>query len=119
MVRNLKLIIKADFDAAHYLQNYKGECANIHGHTWIVEAIFKVNPDNDYLDNITIDFKELKNTLNQILPDHKYLNELYDFNPTAENLSKYIFDELVKRGKKPRQITVGNLKHQELYIHES
>jgi 6-pyruvoyltetrahydropterin/6-carboxytetrahydropterin synthase len=35
--------------------------------------------------------------LSEILPDHTLLNEVYDFNPTAENLARHLFRELKGR----------------------
>ena len=34
--------------------------------------------------------------LSDILPDHTLLNDIYDFNPSAENLSRHFFLELKK-----------------------
>jgi 6-pyruvoyltetrahydropterin/6-carboxytetrahydropterin synthase len=45
---------------------------------------------------MTIDFGDAKKIIDGILPDHQYLNEVYDFNPTAENLVKYFKKELIK-----------------------
>jgi len=49
-----------------------------------------------------IDFRELKNEVNQVIGklDHIYLNELEEFrvqNPTAENIACYIYSELKKK----------------------
>lgn len=79
--------MKRDFSAAHKLYNYEGNCANLHGHTWNVEVIFQVPSDVD----MVYDFRDLKDAVDDVLPDHKYLNECYDFNPTAENIVKEIF----------------------------
>lgn len=86
------LTVKVEFDAAHRLEGYKGDCANLHGHRWTVEASF----DFSETDNIGIccDFKILKDTIKGIVPDHKYLNDIMPDNPTAENISKWIFDQL-------------------------
>ncbi|MCI0471641.1 MAG: 6-carboxytetrahydropterin synthase, partial [Candidatus Aminicenantes bacterium] len=76
------LIVKENFSAAHFLQNYKGKCEHMHGHSFRIEAYFKVAE----LDNagIGIDFTRLKAYLKDILPDHKVLNEVFDFSPSAE-----------------------------------
>ena len=89
------LKVRDRFQAAHFLKNYKGKCENIHGHTFIVEAALRV----DRLDKtgIGIDFTEIKKTLEQLLPDHTLLNDQFDFNPTAENLSRYFYDQLKKQ----------------------
>jgi 6-pyruvoyltetrahydropterin/6-carboxytetrahydropterin synthase len=34
--------------------------------------------------------------LTKILPDHAFLNELYDFTPSAENLARHFYKELKK-----------------------
>ena len=89
------LRVKDRFQAAHFLENYKGKCEKIHGHTFIVEAALRV----DRLDQtgIGIDFTEIKKALEELLPDHTLLNDQFDFNPTAENLSRYFFQQLKKQ----------------------
>lgn len=87
MVRNLKLIVKREFSAAHKIVGYQGNCANIHGHTWLLEVILKVDDNVD----MEFDFRDIKRTIEENLPDHTYLNEVYDFNPTAENLAKHLY----------------------------
>ena len=43
---------------------------------------------------MTIDFRDAKRHIDLVLPDHKYLNDVYDFNPTAENIAKHLYNEL-------------------------
>jgi len=88
------LSVKDRFQAAHFLKEYKGKCEKVHGHTFHVEVQIEVTE----LDNtgIGVDFTEIKNKLSRILPDHTLLNEVYDFNPSAENLSRHFFHELKK-----------------------
>lgn len=83
------------FDSAHKLNNYEGACASTHGHRWTLRVVIEgeVNPETDML----IDFKYLKSIVNTSVInklDHKFLNEIVSFNPTAENLSKYIYEQL-------------------------
>jgi 6-pyruvoyltetrahydropterin/6-carboxytetrahydropterin synthase len=94
------LMIRGHFDAAHALHDYPGECRNLHGHTWDVEVVVR----GSVLDTIGIvyDFKTLKDDLDSVLEplDHGYLNDVPPFdseNPTAENLSRYIYDTLATR----------------------
>jgi len=89
-----QLKVKRKFSSAHFLQNYRGKCENMHGHTFVLEAHFAV----DRLDRsgISIDFSTLKAYLDQLLPDHRVLNDLYDFSPSAENLSRHFFG-LIRR----------------------
>ncbi|MBC8359166.1 MAG: 6-carboxytetrahydropterin synthase QueD [Candidatus Aminicenantes bacterium] len=88
------LKVKEKFQAAHFLKEYKGKCEKIHGHTFQVEVEIEVKE----LDKtgIGFDFAVIKQKLSEILPDHTLLNEVYDFNPSAENLARNFFNELRK-----------------------
>ncbi|MFP4083268.1 MAG: 6-pyruvoyl trahydropterin synthase family protein [Candidatus Aminicenantes bacterium] len=88
------LTVKDRFHAAHFLKDYHGQCEKIHGHTFRVEVRIQV----EKLDKtgISIDFTKIKKKLSDILPDHTLLNDIYNFNPSAENLSRHFFLELKK-----------------------
>ncbi len=85
------LRVKQHFDAAHYLAGYDGDCARLHGHRWLVEIEVAYDQLNEL--GMAVDFKDVKTFMKELLPDHKCLNELYSFNPTAENLAKYLYEE--------------------------
>ena len=92
-----EITVKSEFEAAHFIKNYPGKCARLHGHNWVVEAIVQGDKLNEL--GILVDFKILKDELNKVLDkfDHQYLNELEIFtekNPTAENLAEEIFNQL-------------------------
>lgn len=79
------------FDSAHRLVGYDGPCAEIHGHRWEVEVKIKV----DVLEkDMVADFTLLRSVIDEL--DHSYLNDKVDFNPTAENLAKYLKDRIDK-----------------------
>lgn len=87
------------FSSAHNLRNYHGNCENLHGHNWKVEAFLESKELDE--DGILVDFKVLKRELKNILSnlDHKYINEIDYFNevnPTSENIACYIYNELKK-----------------------
>lgn len=84
--------VKKKFSAAHFLTYYKGGPEPLHGHTFVIEVYIKSNS----LDKggIAVDFIEIDEYLDSILPDYRLLNEVYDFSPSAENLAKYFFDIL-------------------------
>ncbi len=84
--------VKRKFNAAHYLTYYKGTPEPIHGHTFAVEVYIKV--DDLDLGGIGVDFVEIDKFMDEILPDYKLLNDIFDFSPSAENLAKYFFDIL-------------------------
>lgn len=86
------LRVRDRFQAAHFLREYRGKCEKVHGHTFHVEVAVRVEELEST--GIGIDFTEIKRALAGILPDHTLLNEVYDFNPSAENLSRHFFREL-------------------------
>jgi len=101
---DLKLHTETTIDSCHHLVNYKGKCANVHGHTWKIEIWFV--GDQEYINDIGIlvDFgivKELKEIL-----DHKDLNKVIKTNPTAENLTIWIYRWLDKKIKESIDIKV-------------
>jgi len=89
-----ELIVKEKFSSAHFLEHYKGKCEKMHGHTFSVEVHFQVGKLDK--SGIAIDFTILKAYLKNILPDHQVLNEIYDFSPSAENLSEHFFTMIKK-----------------------
>ncbi len=86
------LRVRDTFQAAHFLKDYKGKCERIHGHTFKVEVVLEVKELE--ATGIGIDFAEIKRQLAEVLPDHTHLNEVYSFNPSAENLARHFFQEL-------------------------
>ena len=97
-----ELKVEGAFEAAHQIPNYPGKCARLHGHNWVVEATVK-GTELDEL-GMLIDFKKVKKALADVLGlfDHRFLNEITPFadgvNPTAENLSRIIFERLSASG---------------------
>jgi 6-pyruvoyltetrahydropterin/6-carboxytetrahydropterin synthase len=94
-----KICVIKEFASAHNLLGYKGNCENLHGHNFKVEAFLESNELDDT--GMVIDFRILKEHLTKIINkfDHRYLNETPPFdtvNPTSENIAKHIFDELIK-----------------------
>ena len=92
--------VKADFSAAHNLRNYEGKCEKLHGHNWIVEAVFRYKKLDE--NGLAIDFRIAKEALKSAVEslDHSYLNELEFFektNPTSENIAKFIYDSMKKK----------------------
>lgn len=114
-----ELLIKSHFDAAHKLRGYVGKCANIHGHSWLVEVI--VSGTELDKTGMLVDFSVLKKVLKDLLEklDHKYLNEIEPFreelNPTAENISALIY----KTYKKHPDILKTLAKVKEVRVWES
>ena len=92
-----KMKIVTDFAAAHLLRDYPGICSRLHGHNWKVE----VEVTATELDKIGMgmDFRDIKAATNKLIGelDHRNLNDIPPFNeinPTAENISAYIYKGL-------------------------
>lgn len=88
-----KLKLKHHFSAAHQLTHaYSSECNDYkHGHNFKILVEIKVEK---LINNMVIDFKKIKEIINKL--DHKDLNNILTFEPTAENISKYLHDEIQK-----------------------
>ena len=97
------LKVRDKFSAAHFLKEYKGKCENLHGHTFHVEVAVAVRE----LDRTGLgyDFAEIKKALAAALPDHSLLNDVFPFNPSAENLARHLYGEL-KKSYPVRAVTV-------------
>lgn len=91
------LRVKDKFSAAHQLVGYRGDCANLHGHTWKVEVVL-VGDQLDQL-NMLIDFRRIKRLITYTLDplDHVCLNDVHRLGtdiPTAEYISRYLFNTI-------------------------
>ena len=77
-----------EISAAHNLMlSYESKCESLHGHNWIVKIYCKSEKLNE--DGMVTDFTHIKKDITTAL-DHKNLNEVFDFNPTAENIARWI-----------------------------
>jgi 6-pyruvoyltetrahydropterin/6-carboxytetrahydropterin synthase len=81
------------FSASHVLTGLAPEhpCSRLHGHNYIVVAEFESIKLNDV--GFVIDYRdleEIKKFIDDAL-DHKHLNDFFDFNPSAENMAKFLF----------------------------
>lgn len=82
------------FSASHVLCGLTEEhpCARLHGHNYVVTVHLKSTTLNEV--GFVKDYRELqfvKEYIDNEL-DHRHLNDVFDFNPTAENLAKKLFE---------------------------
>tara|TARA_A100001015_G_C15028316_1_gene731752 strand:+ start:1192 stop:1602 length:411 start_codon:yes stop_codon:yes gene_type:complete len=113
-MKKTSVIRKEHFNSAHRLHNpnwsdeknlsFYGKCnnPNFHGHNYDLEVT--VTGITDEESGYLIDMKKLSNLIKkEVLDcfDHKNLNldvvEFQNLNPTAENISKVIYDKLRKQ----------------------
>ena len=70
---------------------YESRCTRMHGHNWIVTVHCKSKTLNN--EGMVVDFKHIKDKIHTYL-HHGNFNELLDFNPTAENIARWICDNV-------------------------
>ena len=82
---------KLTISASHCLElDYNSKCENFHGHNWdIVIYLKRKDLDNN---GMVYDFTNIKKFFEKY--DHKNLNDILDFNPTAENMAKYFCEKI-------------------------
>ena len=98
---------RMEIAGAHNLKlSYSSKCENIHGHNWIVTVYCAAKELN--ADGMVCDFKHIKDKIHGYL-DHGYLNELLPFNPTAENIAKWITQQFPECYKAMVQESEGNI----------
>ncbi len=89
--------VQGRFSAAHQVRMYDGQLEPIHGHDWLIEAVYR----GAQLDGIgiLIDFVAVEQALQRIVAQlhHTHLNEapfLQGLNPTAEHVAQRVFEDL-------------------------
>ena len=81
-----------EISAAHRLElNYPSKCTSLHGHNWIVTVHCRAEELN--ANGMDTDFTHIKQLVSERL-DHRCLNDTLPFNPTAENIARWICDNV-------------------------
>jgi 6-pyruvoyltetrahydropterin/6-carboxytetrahydropterin synthase len=87
-----------EFCAAHYNPQAGAEhhCSRLHGHSWAVRFVFQ----GMSLDHRAwlFDFGLIRDRLKPIVDslDHRCLNDLFEFNPSAELLAQWFASQVEK-----------------------
>ncbi len=121
---------RIEFDAAHRIQNHESKCKMLHGHRYVVEATFAAE-ELDKLGRV-IDFGAIKEILGKWIDenfDHNTIlckkdSELgknienstsqkifyLDYQPTAENIAKFLFEEICPKLFQNQEIKCVKIK---------
>ena len=100
------VIKRMEISAAHSLSlSYPSKCENLHGHNWKITVHCRSKELN--ANGMVIDFSHIKQAVKDQL-DHRNLNEVLPFNPTAENIARWICDQLPTCYKVEVQESEGN-----------
>ena len=87
------------------LLSYPSKCEYLHGHNWIITVHCRSKELN--ADGMVIDFSHIKRVVKDQL-DHRNLNKVLPFNPTAENIARWICNQLPTCYKVEVQESEGN-----------
>jgi len=94
-----RLSAQLNISSAHYLNDYDGDCARLHGHNWKIKVEVIAHELDDR--GMAMDFKELKESAWKVIGkyDHQVFNEVAPFdrlNPTAENIARYFYESIAR-----------------------
>lgn len=96
-----------EISAAHSLQlSYPSKCENLHGHNWVITVCCRARELN--ADGMVTDFTHIKEQIQKQL-DHRNLNEVLPFNPTAENIARWVCERVENCYRVEVQESEGNL----------
>lgn len=98
---------RLEISACHRLQlSYPSKCTNLHGHNWIITVTCQSRTLNS--DDMVEDFTAIKEMVQGRL-DHADLNAVLPFNPTAENIARWICEQIPTCVRVDVQESEGNV----------
>ena len=101
------VIKRMEISASHHLSlSYASKCENLHGHNWII-TVYCQSPTLN-ADGMVVDFSHIKKAVKS-KHKKKNLNDILPFNPTAENIAKWVCDQIPTCFKVEVQESEGNM----------
>ena len=96
-----------EISAAHRLTlDYESKCTQLHGHNWLITVYCKSAELN--ANGMVVDFTIIKQMIKDRL-DHQVLNDVLPCNPTAENIARWICEQIPHCYKVEVQESRGNV----------
>lgn len=103
---------RIEISGAHRLcLDYESKCSQLHGHNWIITVFCRSRELN--ANGMLTDFTHIKQEITEML-DHKNFNEVLPFNPTAENIARWICDRVDNCYRVEVQESEGNIAAYEI-----
>ena len=101
------IIKRMEISASHSLKlSYQSTCENLHGHNWIITIYCRSKELNE--DGMVVDFTHVKEKVMSRL-DHQNLNEVLPFNTTAENIARWVCEQVPYCYRVEVQESEGNI----------
>lgn len=98
---------RLEISACHRLNlSYDSKCTNMHGHNWIITVYCRAKELN--ADGMVVDFTHVKHMISDKL-DHADLNAILPFNPTAENIARWVCEQVPHCYRADVQESEGNV----------
>ncbi|MDE5662765.1 MAG: 6-carboxytetrahydropterin synthase QueD [Muribaculaceae bacterium] len=98
---------RLEISAAHRLDlSYESKCSCLHGHNWIITVECKSSELN--ADGMVTDFTHVKRRVSDLF-DHAVLNDVLPFNPTAENIARWVVENVDNAYRCEVQESEGNI----------
>lgn len=107
------------FEAAHYLPEHDGQCAQMHGHSWTAEVTLEGEVQTGGVKNgMVVDMGNVAAFFTEALEphlDHRCLNDTLPdayLPPSTENVARYLLDMYAEGGFPVVRVVVRETENQ-------